>query len=65
MGLTALGGTAMFKKLISKKKRQLKKQAKKAVYEATGVKPIKIKKPKSLIKKKRKPSLKRTIKKLF
>jgi len=55
----------MFKKLISKKKRQLKKQAKKAVYEATGIKPIKIKKPKPLIKKKRKPSLKRTITKLF
>ncbi|WP_432702757.1 hypothetical protein [Lysinibacillus sphaericus] len=55
----------MFKKLISKKKRQLKKQAKKAVYEATRIKPIKIKKPKPLIKKKRKPSLKRTIKKLF
>jgi|GEM_PF-2356295 len=55
----------MFKKLISKKKRQLKKQAKKAVYETTRIKPIKIKKPKPLIKKKRKPSLKRTIKKLF
>lgn len=53
----------MFKKLISKKKRQLKKHAKKAVYEATGIKPIKMKKP--LIKKKRKPSLKRTINKLF
>lgn len=48
----------MLKRLISKKKRQLKKQAKKAVYEAVGVKPIKIKKP-------RKPSLKRAIKKLF
>jgi len=47
----------MFKRLISKKKRQLKRQAKKALYEATGVKPIKIKK--------RKPSLKRTVKKLF
>lgn len=55
----------MFKKLISKKKRQLKKQAKKAIYEATGIKPIKIKKPKPLIKKKRKPSLKSVIKKLF
>lgn len=55
----------MLKKLISKKKRQLKKQAKKAVYEAIGVKPIKIKKPNSLIKKPRKPSLKRAIKKLF
>ncbi|WP_167397235.1 hypothetical protein [Lysinibacillus mangiferihumi] len=55
----------MFKQLISKKKRQLKKQAKKAIYEAIGFKPIKIKKPKPLIKKKRKPSLKRTIKKLF
>ena len=55
----------MFKRLISKKKRQLKKQAKNAVYEAIGVKPIKIKKPKPLIKKPRKPSLKRTIKKLF
>ncbi|WP_339258996.1 hypothetical protein [Lysinibacillus sp. FSL K6-3209] len=55
----------MFKKLFSKKKRQLKKQAKKAVYEATRIKPIKIKKPKPMIKKKRKPSLKRTIKKLF
>lgn len=55
----------MFKKLISKKKRQLKKEAKKAVYEVTGVKPIKIKKPKPLIKKKRNPTLKRTIKKLF
>ncbi|MED3799799.1 hypothetical protein P4604_20775 [Lysinibacillus capsici] len=55
----------MLKKLISKKKRQLKKQAKKAMYEATGVKPIKIKKPKPLIKIKRKPSFKRIIKKLF
>lgn len=55
----------MLKRLISKKKRQLKKQAKKAIYEAAGVKPIKIKKPKPLIKKKRKPSLKRTLKKLF
>lgn len=55
----------MFKKLISKKKRQLKKQAKKAIYEATGIKPIKIKKPKPLIKKKRKLSLKSAIKKLF
>ncbi|MGR6906869.1 hypothetical protein [Lysinibacillus sp. BSL11] len=57
----------MLKKLISKKKPQLKKQSKKALFlfEATGVRPIKIKKPKSLIKKKRKPSLKRIIKKLF
>lgn len=55
----------MFKRLISKKKRQVKKQAKSALYEAVGLKPIKIKKPKPLIKKKRKPSLKRTIKKLF
>ena len=55
----------MFKQLISKKKRQLKKEAKKALYEVTGIKPIKIKKPKPLIKKKRKPSLKRTLKKLF
>lgn len=55
----------MFKKLISKKKRQLKKQAKKELYEAIGIKPIKIKRPKPLIRKKRKPSLKRTIKKLF
>ncbi|WP_432702704.1 hypothetical protein [Lysinibacillus sphaericus] len=54
----------MFKKLISKKKRQLKKQAKKAVYEATGIKPIKIKKPKPLIKKKRKPSLKNYFKQI-
>ncbi len=53
----------MLKKLISKKKRQLKKQAKKALYDAVGVKPIK--KPGSIIKKKRKPSLKRMIKKLF
>lgn len=63
--MTNFGGLTMLKKLISKKKRQLKKQAKNALYEATGVKPIKIKKPKPLIKKKRKPSLKRTIKKLF
>ncbi|MGN4124194.1 hypothetical protein ACMGD3_04075 [Lysinibacillus sphaericus] len=55
----------MFKRLISKKKRQLKKQVKSALHEATGIKPIKIKKPKPLFKKKRKPSLKRTIKKLF
>ncbi|MFJ7952859.1 hypothetical protein ACIQZG_15155 [Lysinibacillus sp. NPDC096418] len=55
----------MLKKLISNKKRQLKKQAKKELYEAFGVKPIKFKKPKPLIKKLRKPSLKRTIKKLF
>lgn len=55
----------MLKRLISNKKRQVKKQAKKALYEAVGVKPIKIKKPKPLIKKPRKPSLKRAIKKLF
>lgn len=57
----------MLKRLISKKKRQLKKQAKKAMYDAIGVKPIKIKKPKSLFKKRRrrKPSLKRTIKKIL
>lgn len=51
----------MLKRLISKKKRQVKKRAKKIVYDAIGVKPIKIKKPK-LIKKKRKPSLKRMAK---
>ena len=57
----------MLKRLISKKKRQLKKQAKKAMYDAFSVKPIKIKKPKSLIRKRRrrKPSLKRTIKKIL
>ena len=57
----------MLKRLINKKKRQLKRQAKKAVYDAIGVKPIKVKKPKSLFKKRRrrKPSLKRMIKKLF
>ena len=57
----------MLKRLINKKKRQLKRQAKKAMYDAIGVKPIKIKKRKSLFKKRRrrKPSLKRTIKKLF
>ncbi|WP_169817403.1 hypothetical protein [Caryophanon tenue] len=55
----------MLKKIISKKKRQLKKQAKKALAETTGIKPLKIKKPKSPLKKKRKPSLKRTLKKLF
>lgn len=55
----------MLKRLISKKKRQVKKRAKKELYDAIGIKPVKIKKPKSLIKKKRKPSLKRSIKKLF
>ena len=57
----------MLKRLIGKKKRKLKRQAKKAMYDAIGVKPIKIKKPKSFIKKRRrrKPSLKRAIKKLL
>lgn len=57
----------MLKRLINKKKRKLKRQAKKAMYDAIGVKPIKVKKPKSLFRKrrKRKPSLKRIIKKLL